>query len=53
MNMTSCGRQNVRKQREIKNGGQYIILDISYELDCQDKRQVIYSESKYYTRRQG
>ena len=28
-NMKSCGRQNVRKHRDINNGGQYIILDIS------------------------
>ena len=32
--MASCGRQNVRKHREISNGDQYISLDISLELDC-------------------
>ena len=28
VNMTSCGRRNVRKYRYIKNGEQKIILDI-------------------------
>ena len=28
-NMTSCGRENVGKHREINNGEQYVILEIS------------------------
>ena len=27
VNMTSCGRNNVRKHRDIKNGVKYIVLD--------------------------
>ena len=46
--MTSCGRRNVRKQREIKNGEKYIILDISSKLDCLDQREFTSSESKDY-----
>ena len=46
--MKICGRQNVRKHRDIKNGEKCIILDISSNLDCLEKREVIYSESKYY-----
>ena len=48
VNMTSCGRRNVRKNRETKNGEKYIILEISSKLDCLDNREVIYSESKDY-----
>ena len=33
VNMTSCGRQNITKDREIKNGEKYTILDISSKLD--------------------
>ena len=44
--MTSCGRQNVGKHREIKNGDKYIILDISYKLGCLDKRKVASLSSK-------
>ena len=40
VNMTSCGRRNVRKHREINNGEQYIILDIPSNIDCMDKREV-------------
>ena len=46
VNMISCGRRNVRKHREIKNGEKYIILDISSNLHCLDKRKVTSSESK-------
>ena len=40
VNMTSYGRRSVRKHREINNGDQYIILDISSKLDCMYKREV-------------
>ena len=35
-------RRNIRKHRDIKNGEQYIILDISSKLDCLYKRKVTY-----------
>ena len=38
VNMTSFGRHNVRKYRDIKNGEKYIILDISFKIDFLDKR---------------
>ena len=40
VNMTSCGRRNVRKQRDTKNGEQYIILEIYFNFYCMDKREV-------------
>ena len=48
VNMTSCGGKNVRKHREITNSDKYIILDISSKIDCLDKGEVKYSESKGY-----
>ena len=46
VNMTSCGRLNVRKHREINNGEQYIILDIYSNIYCLYKRAFTSSESK-------
>ena len=40
VNVKSCGKRNVRKKREINNGEQYIILEISTKLDCMYKREV-------------
>ena len=48
MNMTSSGKCNARKHREIKNGDKYSILDISYNIDCMDKREVTSSKPKDY-----
>ena len=48
VNTKSCGRRNVRKHSDIKNGEKYIILDISFKLDLMDKREVTSSESKDY-----
>ena len=48
MNMRSCGRRNVRKYREIKNGEQYITLEISLKRDCLDKRKYTSSVSRDY-----
>ena len=48
MNMKSCGRFNVSKHRDIKNGDKYIILEIYPKLDCLCNRKVTYSESRYY-----
>ena len=39
-NMTSFGRRNIRKHREINNGDQYIILDTSSNLDFLYKSEV-------------
>ena len=46
MNMISCGRINVRKHRDIKDGEKYMILDIYSKIDCMNKREVTSSESK-------
>ena len=46
--MKSCGKRNVRKNREIKNGDKYTTLVISLELDCLDKRELTSSESRDY-----
>ena len=46
VNITTCGRHNVRKHGEIKNGEKYIILDISSKVDGKDKRGVISSISR-------
>ena len=40
VNITSCGGCNVRKHSDIKNGYQYIILEIYPNLDCLDKREL-------------
>ena len=53
VNMTSCGRRNVRKHRDINNDEKYIILDICYKLDCLYKMEVTSSESKDYMGRPG
>ena len=46
--MTSCGRRNVRKHTEIKNGEQYTDLDVYLNLYFLDKREVTSSEPSYY-----
>ena len=51
--MKSYGRRNVRRHREIKNGEQYIILEISYDIYCMDKREETPSKSRYYMARTG
>ena len=38
MNMKICGRQNVRKHKEIKNGDQYIALDNYLDIGGLDNR---------------
>ena len=47
-NMRSCGRCNVRKHKEIKNGDQYITLDIYLELGCLNKRKATSSGPRDY-----
>ena len=46
--MTSCGRHNVRKDREIKNGEKFIILDIHSKIYCLDNMGATSSEPRYY-----
>ena len=40
MNMRSCAHHNVRKHKEIKNGEQYIALEIYLQIDWLEKREV-------------
>ena len=40
VSMKGCGRHNVRKYWEIKDGEKYIILDISFTIDYMYKREV-------------
>ena len=51
--MISCGHLNVRKHKEIKNGEQYIALDISSEIGCLDKRKFTSSGPRDYVGRPG
>ena len=53
VNMTSFGRQNVRKHKEIKNIEQFIVLRVSLNLDCMYTMEVTYSESRDYVGRSG
>ena len=46
MNMKNCGRQNVRKHREIKGSDNYIILNKLLKFGSLDKMRITYSESK-------
>ena len=46
--MKSFGSCNVRKHRKIKNGDQYIALEISLGIYCTDKREFTSLESRYY-----
>ena len=47
-NMKNCGCHNVRKDREIKNGEQYVVLDISLKFGNLDKIKITGSEPKDY-----
>ena len=46
VNMKNCGRQNVRKHREIKVNEKYVTLEISLKFDSMDKMKIKSSESK-------
>ena len=48
MNMKHCGRRNVRKHRDIKNGEKYITLKIYLNFGSLDKMKIIYSEPQDY-----
>ena len=39
-NMKNCGRRNVRKHRDIKNGEKYIVLYISLKFGDLDKMKI-------------
>ena len=41
-----CGRRNVRKHREIKDGDKYITLDIYMNFDTLEKMKITSSEPK-------
>ena len=53
VNMKKCGRHNVRKHIEIKNGDKYITLDILLKFCSMDNTKITYSEPKYYLGRSG
>ena len=53
MNIQNCGRFNVSKHREIKNGEKCITLDISLDFGSLDKIKITSSEPKYYLERSG
>ena len=53
VNITSCGRSNVRKHRYTKNSEQYIILDVPYKLYCMENREVTSSKSRDHMGRPG
>ena len=44
--MKNCGRQNIRKHKDIKGGENYVTLDISLKFDSLNKMKIISSESK-------
>ena len=46
VNMKKCGRQNVRKHRNIKGSDKYVTLDISLKTDSFDKMKITYSDSR-------
>ena len=46
VNMKNCGRQNVRKHKEIKVSDKYVTWDISSKFDSLDKMKITSSESK-------
>ena len=51
--MRICGNCNVRKEKEINNGEQYITLDIYLQLDCLENLEVTSSISSYYVGKSG
>ena len=53
VNMENSGHCNVRKHREIRNGKQYVILEISLKFGNVDKIKMTYLKTKYYLGRSG
>ena len=48
VNMKNGGRRNVKKHRDTKNGGQYVVLEISVKFDNTEKMKTTSSEPKDY-----
>ena len=48
VNMKNSGRCNVRKHRDIKNGDQYVVLDISLKFGNLENIKTTYSEPTDY-----
>ena len=48
VNMKNSGRCNGRKHRDIKNGDQYVVLDISLKFGNLENMKITYSEPTYY-----
>ena len=46
VNMTNCGRCNVRNHRDIKDSDKYVTLDISLKFNSLDMMKIKSSESK-------
>ena len=46
VNMKICGRNNIRKHKEIKGSDKYVTLDTSSKFDSLDKMKITYSDSK-------
>ena len=53
VNMKNCGRQNVRKHKEIKGSDKYVTLDISLNFDSLEKMKITSSESNKKMERSG
>ena len=51
--MKNCGRCNVKKHRETKNGDKYTTLDISLDFGCLENMKITTSDQKYYLGRSG
>ena len=53
VDMTNCGRRNVRKHKYIRGSDKYVTLDISSKFDSLDKMKITSSESKGKLERSG
>ena len=51
--MNNCGRQNVRKHRDIKGNDKYVTLETLLKFGSMDKMRIISSEPKYTLGRSG
>ena len=52
-NTKNCGRRNDRNHREIKNGENYITLEISSKFGRLENMKITYSDPKYSLRISG
>ena len=53
VNMKNCGRQKVRKHKEIKGSDKYVTLNVSEKFDSPEKMKTTSSESKGKLERSG